>query len=162
MPKIPAHIFWPGFCVALLCFSVATGVTAIVAAQSDGGPQVVEDYKLGAEHWEKERQQAKENRKLGWSVSVEPSSVASPGNQASVDLVVRDQSGEALQGLEGSVELRSPAKSGALGESKLQDLAGRPGHYRVELPVDRRGLWDFVVKLEKNEDDFETRVRKML
>lgn len=48
MGPIPAKIFWPGLCIALLLMSIGVGVTTIVYSQSDGGAQVVDDYKRTA------------------------------------------------------------------------------------------------------------------
>ena len=44
MGSIPAKIFWPGLCIALLLLSVGTGVAAVVLSQSDGGAEVLDSY----------------------------------------------------------------------------------------------------------------------
>lgn len=43
MGPIPARIFWPGLCIALLLLSVGSGVAAVVASNSDGGAQVLDE-----------------------------------------------------------------------------------------------------------------------
>ena len=160
MGPIPAKYFWPGFVTLLLCFSVGTGVVAVYAANSDGGAEIVEGYELGAEQWEKEREQARENRRLGWEVDLQTTPATAGGPATRVAVTVREEGGEPVGGLDGTVELRSPAKSGALQTSSLTPVPDAPGRYRVELPLQRRGLWDFVVRLRHGGDEFVTRVRK--
>ncbi|MBO6576387.1 MAG: hypothetical protein JJ896_16870 [Rhodothermales bacterium] len=41
--KIPAHIAWPLFVVALLVSGMAAGLSVVYFAHSDGGVQVVRD-----------------------------------------------------------------------------------------------------------------------
>jgi hypothetical protein len=38
-------VAWPAFVVLLLAMSVGLGVTAVVAANSDGGAQLVDEYR---------------------------------------------------------------------------------------------------------------------
>ena len=42
---IPPHVAWPAFVILLLAMSVGLGVTAVVAANSDGGARLVEEYR---------------------------------------------------------------------------------------------------------------------
>jgi hypothetical protein len=44
IPRVPPHIAWPLFVALLLAMSVGLGVTAVVAANSDGGAQLVDGY----------------------------------------------------------------------------------------------------------------------
>ncbi len=41
-PLVPPHIAWPAFVVFLLLLSVAAAVGTVIAANSDGGVQVIE------------------------------------------------------------------------------------------------------------------------
>ena len=154
MGPIPAKYFWPGFVTLLLTFSVGSGVVTVMAAFSDGGAQVVAGYSEGDESLERERRQARKNEALDWSVDLRPMGAPAGGEPATVELTVTDSSGAPLTGLDGRVTLRSPAKADPLGESKLAGVPGKKGTYRTKLPVDRPGLWDFVVELKRDESQF--------
>jgi hypothetical protein len=153
MGPIPAKYFWPGFVTLLLTFSVGSGVVTVMAAFSDGGAEVVSGYAEGDESLKRERRQARQNRALDWSVDLQPVKADGDG-PTTIELTVTDSRGTPLAGLDGKVTLRSPAKSDPLGESTLAGVPGKEGTYRTELPVDRRGLWDFVVELKRNEAEF--------
>ena len=41
-PLVPPHVAWPAFVVLLLLMSITAAVVTVIAANSDGGAQVVE------------------------------------------------------------------------------------------------------------------------
>jgi nitrogen fixation protein FixH len=154
MGPIPARYFWPGLCIALLSFSVGVGVIAIKAANSDGGAEIVESGDMD--------KQIREGNEYGWSIEVVASQSAPDGGRVPVQIVVRSSEDSPLGGLEGSIQLRDPSKSGVVDESKLTPVEDRPGVYRAELPIDRDGVWDFVVDLDDGERQTTTRIRESI
>ena len=160
MGPIPAKYFWPGFVTALLTFSVGVGAVTVYAANSDGGPQVVENYDEKAANWGEELERRRNSRALGWQMSLETFEPAGASEQTRVEITLRDASGQPLTGLTGSVDLRRPSLAGVQATSKLKSVPSKPGVYRAELPVNRRGLWDFDITAERGDDLFVKTVRK--
>jgi nitrogen fixation protein FixH len=162
-PLIPPHIFWPGFVIALLMISITSGVITIVAAQSNGGPQIISSYstETASDRADLRRQHAR-NRRLGWSVDVHATSPVAEGTQAPVTIEVRDDRGAPLSNVTGTVELRRPSIAGAIAKARLRPIEGEPGVYRVQFPLDRPGLWDFSLRLERGDDVFTADLRKEL
>jgi len=159
MGPIPAEYFWPGFCATLLALSVGSAVATVVAAQSDGGAEVVGSYGLELDRRRALRDQRRENRALGWEVFVEIPEGAGPGESTDVRIRVVDRKGVPLEGLEGRVRLYSPALADPVDGAELASITGRPGEYRAGLEFERRGIWDFAVRVRADGDDFEARVR---
>lgn len=157
MPKIPARILYPGMVIGLLTMSVGFVVTTVVAAHSDGGPQVVENYYQKSVNYEEIKALREAAESTGWSVEVENLAEAGGGQPLLVDVV--DKKGRPVTGLEGTLELRRPELAAAVGASKLTPVDGEPGRYEAGVAPGRRGLWDIEIKVDKGSATylFETR-----
>lgn len=147
LPSIPAHIFWPGLIIALLLSSVGWSATILMAAQSDGGPQVIPDYYQRSVDFEQEIQARRTWQNLGWTVDVEHSESMS-------ELVVVDADGEPVADLEGSLVFRRPSLALPIGASNLIESQDEPGRYRFDDLADAIGLWDLELELQRGGEHF--------
>ncbi len=154
MGPIPARYFWPGLCVAFLSLSVGTGVVAIMAANSDGGAEIVDE--------ESSNRQLVDRADGPWQIEVSLEQARTGTGRVPVELGVRDEDGEPVDGLEGQVELRSPAEAGVVDEAQIAPVDGRTGRYRVDLAFERDGLWDFVVEVRGGDETMTTRIREAI
>lgn len=162
MGPIPAKYFWPGFCALLLAMSVGSAVVTVVAAQSDGGAEIVASYDLASDERSDRREQRRENRELGWNLEVDLADRTPVGESTPVTIRVRDRHGAPLDDLEGQVRLHSPALADPVDESTLVPDPAVSGRYRAAIEFERRGLWDFVIRLQSDDHSYVGRVRKEL
>ncbi|MGM0558100.1 MAG: FixH family protein [Myxococcota bacterium] len=147
MPKIPARIFYPGMVIALLTLSVGFVVTTVVAAYSDGGPQVVENYYQKSVDYDETQALRSAAESTDWRIEVENMAQAGGGEPLLVDIV--DAKGRPVTGLQGTLELRRPELAAAVGSSQLTPVDGQPGRYAAGVAPGRKGLWDIQLKVEK-------------
>jgi hypothetical protein len=153
---IPDKYFWPGLVIALLISSVAWSVGLMLYAGSDGGAQVVDDYYDRAVRFDEIRATEDAAARAGWRVQLQWPAEAGE----SLTLRIVDADGDPVGGLQGSVELRRPELSGALGRAELVPVAHQAGRYRVDLSPDRAGLWDVVVEASSGSQDYRIAVRE--
>src|SRR5690554_3527765 len=144
--RIPPHIGWPVFIVGLLLVSIGASVATFVLATSDGGAQVVEDYYQKGVRWDETAALRAASAALGWQVQVAVQAGGAQAGLRTVDVVVRDRAGHLVTGLQGTVRLTRPQHARAVAELPLQPVAGVPGLYRLEAPIDAAGLWDFELQ----------------
>lgn len=137
------NIAWPAVIVLLLLSSVAMMAGVLVAARSDGGAQVVDDYYNRAVAWDSLASVRGASDERGWTVGVE---VAEDGSAL---LSVADSTGAPVRGLSGAVIVRRPQFADALGEYAVRAAAERPGAYQFDVDASGTGIWIFDVRLRK-------------
>ncbi|MEM1271523.1 MAG: FixH family protein, partial [Bacteroidota bacterium] len=70
MPSLPPHIAWPGLVVFILLIGIGGGMSILYYAQTDGGPQIVEDYYTQAADWNDTMRVQASTLRLGWQANV--------------------------------------------------------------------------------------------
>lgn len=160
MPRIPAKYFYPGLVIALLLMSVGFVTTTVIAAHSDGGPQVVEDYYQKSVDYEQTQELRSAADNTGWRV--EFTNFAKAGGGQPLVIEVTDKKGQPVSGLEGSLELRRPELAAAVGTSELTPVDGRPGHYEAGVAPGRTGLWDIQMKVKRGQARYLFEMREEL
>lgn len=160
MPKIPAKYFYPGLVIALLLMSVGFVTTTVIAAHSDGGPQVVEDYYQKSVDYEETQELRTAADNTEWSVELTNFDEAGGGQPLIIE--VTDQKGRPVTGLEGSLELRRPELAAAVGTSELTSVDGRPGYYEAGVAPGRTGLWDIQMEVQKGQSKYLFEMREEL
>ncbi len=153
---IPDKYFWPGLIITLLASSVIWWVGMLFVAKSGDGPQVVENYYQRSVDHEDVTAARRAAVEVGWKLDVDWSTQQDQG----VRLHVVDQSGEPVEGIEGSVELRRPEIAGAFGRSQLEPVEGHPGSYQIDIAPDRSGLWDVVVEADHSGQQLRYELRQ--
>ena len=156
--RVPPHVAWPAFVVGILMMSVGFVVFTVIAANSDGGAQVVADYHAGGGWDEQVALQAASDR-LSWTADVAVEAPIENGLRP-VEIVVRDGDGQPVEGLEGTVRLGRPHRAAAVAELPLRPQPGQPGAYQVLAPIRTSGLWDVHLDATRGADRFLAQVRK--
>ena len=159
MGPIPAKYFWPGLVTLLLVFSVVSGIATLMAAKSGNGPQIMPEDRLEGEELQTHLDKLQASQKLDWSVSVQPSGIKPGGEPVDVELKMTGPDGEPITGLRGSVALKRPSLAGTQAHAEFRAIEARPGTYRVELPINQRGLWDFAIQARRGDQLFLTTKR---
>lgn len=158
--RIPPHVAWPLFVIALLSLSVVTVTITVVAARSDGGAQVVEDYYQKAVTWDEKQALQAASDTLGWQVSLTVEPAPALGQPRPVTLLVIDRTGAPVDDLQGTLTAYRPQFARPVAEHPLAAVEGTPGVYRHALPITRPGLWDFDIVATRDTLRFHTRIRR--
>ncbi|MBH24644.1 MAG: hypothetical protein CMH57_09375 [Myxococcales bacterium] len=156
---IPPHIFWPGLIIALLLFSVGSQVALVFASRSDQGVQIEEDYYNRALDWDSLQTLRQQSQALGWKVDVNVGDLTEAGERPIV-FTIRDRDDKPVQGLRGEVDLKRPSKAGVLSTAPLQAVDGQPGTYRAQAPVTQQGLWDLILRVNRDDTRFLAELRR--
>ncbi|MFG0242946.1 MAG: FixH family protein [Phycisphaerales bacterium JB054] len=157
MAKIPAHIVWPGFVLALLGMSVTMVTITVVAAVGDPSFAVESDYHDKAIRWDDHLAQKARDAELGWNVEATLGTM--PGSDE-LALVVRltDRTGAPIAGA--SIEGSSFHYAAA---DRVQTLAfvptSEPGAYAAPALLNRAGLWDLRLTVDAAGEHFTHRQR---
>ncbi len=158
--RLPPHIAWPLFVIALLSMSVATVTITVMAARSDGGAQVVEDYYQKAVNWDETAALQAASKALGWQVDVTVSSASGEATERAVEIVVLDRDGQPVEEAQGALRAFRPHRAEVIAERRLTAVPDTPGLYRQTLPIQQAGLWDFEITATKDSLRFQTTIRK--
>lgn len=126
--------------VTLLGISITFSVYTLFAAQSDGGPAVVENYYEKGKNWNESSEARRNGDAL--SVDVDVQAAGAEKRLRPVVLTVRDADGEPVSALRGTVRLYRPQTVKLQATIPLSPVAGEPGVYRQLLPIQSAGLWD--------------------
>ena len=157
--RLPPHIAWPMFIVGLLSMSVATVVITVVAARSDGGPQVIDDYYQKAVNWDETAALQAASDALGWQADIVIPS--SPGNATAspVEIILLDREGQPITDAQGTIRASRPHRADVVAERPLT-VTETPGLYREAFPINQAGLWDFEIIAVQDSLRFQTVIRK--
>ena len=134
---------WPLFVVILLVSSVAMMGIVVMAARSDGGAQVIENYYEQAVRWDSLAEARGAAAALGWQADLVLSGTVE-GLEGTVSLV--DSTGKALLGLDVIIRLRRPQLAAIVAEIEARDTTGR-GSYAFATDATGTGLWDIEAEI---------------
>lgn len=157
--RLPPHIAWPLFIVALLGMSITIAVITVVLARSDGGAQIVDDYYQKAINWDETHARQAASEALGWQTNIVVGTDLAD-NARPVTITITDRNGTPVTQLQGTVRARRPHLSDVVAERPLQSVAQQPGVYQNTFPIDQVGLWDFEIVAEQDTLLFQTIIRK--
>jgi len=129
---------WPLFVVLLLVSSVAMMGIVVMAARSDGGAQVIDNYYEQAVRWDSLAEARGAAAALGWQADLDFTS-SEHGMEGTVG--VTDSTGAAVEGLRVTVTLRRPQLATIIAEVKATD-ASNSGLYHFSTDASGSGLWD--------------------
>ncbi|MCC7388344.1 MAG: FixH family protein [Phycisphaerales bacterium] len=152
MPKVPPHILWPGFVVALLLMSVVMVTVTVVAATNDPSFAVVEDYYEKGLNWDEHMAQQETNRALGWSARAE---VGLPDSAALRPLTVTltGPDGAPIGGasVEASVFRYTAAHQV---ETHALTAGELPGVYAAPFAINAEGKWKLMLTVRAGDGLF--------
>lgn len=143
---------WPAFVVALLLVPIVAGAVLVVAATGDPSFGVESDYHAKALAWDEQRAQEARNAQLGWAIAV--SALPDPARTGLLRLAATlvDGQGAPLPGATLRVEGFHLARSAALHEAELREVAA--GRFTGTVPSDRPGLWELRFDARRGADRF--------
>lgn len=134
---------WPLFVITLLVSSVVMMGIVVMAARSDGGAQVVDDYYEQAVKWDSLAEARAATSTLGWTTNVTLSR-----SEASIhgSIVLKDSSGAAVTDYAVQVSLRRPQLAAEVANVPALP-ASEPGVFEFSAAHDDPGLWDIQAYL---------------
>ena len=145
--------YWPVIIVALLVGGAGANIGLMVVAARDASFAVEPDYYQKALRWDETMAQETRNAALGWSVAVAFEGVPRTG-QAKLTARVLDRAGHTVEGAQVGVEAFHSARARHIVTAALRPESS--GRYSAILPVDRPGLWELRVRVERGEQLFTT------
>lgn len=148
--------YWPVLVVALLLCSVVPNVLLFVAANSDPGFAVEENYYKKALAWDSTMAQERHDAELGWDASVR----ATPGVAGSVVLtaMVRDRDGKVVTPDSIGVEAFHNGRAAHILRAMFEP--GGDGSFAAALPMRRPGLWELRIDVRRGDDRFTQVIRQ--
>lgn len=146
--------WWAFVPVGLLGASLIGLGTLVSIAVRDPGFALEKNYYERAVHWDREREQAATNERLGYGVALE---LHEATDGVELELHLTDRGGVALPGARVTIEAFANARSGE--RRVLHLVAGTDGRYRASLGPARQGLWEFRVEVLAEGERFTRVVR---
>jgi len=129
---------WPLFVILLLVSSVAMMGLVVMAARSDGGAQVIDDYYEQAVRWDSLAEARGAATELGWQASLD---LAASEDGLDGAITLTDSTGAALSGRKVTVKLRRPQLATIVAELAAIE-SGEDGTYTFSTDATGSGLWD--------------------
>jgi nitrogen fixation protein FixH len=148
---------WP-FVPVLMLIAMVGGLLVLARIASHDPSFAVEpDYYAKAVAWDAEREQQRQNERLGWKLDVETRDRGA-GN---VELVARlvDHTGAEIERAEIDVEAFHNARAGRVLTARLTEGAEA---YHTELPMTRLGIWELRFTATRGADRFTRTLRTEL
>lgn len=139
---------WPLFVIILLVSSVTMMGLVVMAARSDGGAQVVDDYYEQAVNWDSLAEARSAAVTLGWTsdLSLERTETGLEGI-----ISFRDSTGASISGYTVLVSLRRPQLAAEVDEVTAE-LDALSGTYSFSTSHSGQGLWDIGARLTPEAD----------
>jgi nitrogen fixation protein FixH len=140
---------WPLVPVVMLIAMVGGVLVLARIAADDPGFAVERDYYAKAVAWDAEREQQRQNERLGWTLALETHGRGG-GN---VELVARlvDRDGEEIERAALEVEAFHNARAARVLAARLTEGSEA---YRTQLPMGRAGIWELRFTATRGADKF--------
>lgn len=132
---------WPLFVIVLLVSSVVMMGLVVMAARSDGGAQVVDNYYEQAVQWDSLASARNQAAVLGWTAELAVSR-GTGGIEGSISL--SDSAGLVLTDQIAVVSLSRPQLAETVATTEALE-SGVPGTYAFSSAANGAGLWDIEV-----------------
>ena len=150
---------WPLILAGLLLGGVGANIALMLVATGDASFAVEPNYYAKAVAWDETMAQEAKNAALGWGVAVTLDRAPVPGK---VELAARitDRAGAPISGASVSVEAFHSSRARRVFTAPL--LPAADGRYAVTLPLERPGLWEIRVRIERGPEVFTRTVMQDL
>ncbi|HEB99524.1 MAG TPA: nitrogen fixation protein FixH [Thiotrichales bacterium] len=150
----PWVLGWLALVVVVFAVNAGMVITAVVT-----NPGLVdEDYYEKGRDFERTFVSRMEARnRLGWSVALELPPRIALGEQALYRFVVTDDRGLPLTGAHVSVHAYRPSDADADFRFPMEEVA--PGRYEAKVSFPLKGIWDVMLKVEREGDNYELQRR---
>jgi nitrogen fixation protein FixH len=148
---------WIGLVIGLLLLDVVLQGTILVCALNDPSFAVEADYEWQAEHWDDVRRERDLSLALGWSVDLRAVPSESPG-EVRVELDVADRGGAPVTGARVEVLALHNARASRIHTLRLASVGH--GRYRETAALERPGVWEFRVAIDRGPERYVGRFRE--
>ncbi|ANM31614.1 hypothetical protein ABI59_21715 [Acidobacteria bacterium Mor1] len=148
---------WIGLVVGLLLLSVGIQAAMIVIASSDPSFALEPEYERKALEWDALKRERQQSEALGWEVKLRALPATTRG-QVELRLEAVDELGAAIDDARVHLEGFHNARLGDLRGWELPHQGD--GLYSDLLPLQRAGVWEFRVRIERGDDLYVDRFRK--
>jgi nitrogen fixation protein FixH len=142
---------WPLLLVGLLAAGVSANVYLLIRATGDPSFSVEPDYYAKAVAWDAHLAQMGRNEVLGWRSEVD-------ADARGVLVRVADRDGRPVGGATVTFEAFPMARGNQIVRGALGETADHA--YRAEIPLSRRGMWEFRLSVLRGGDTFTAVVRQ--
>jgi len=151
--------WWPFIIVGLLAGGAGANIGLMVVATRDRSFAVEPDYYQKALRWDETMAQEARNQALGWTATVAFERSARPG-EAKVTALVDDRAGHPVEGARVAVETFHAARARHVVTGALAPEAA--GRYSAVLALDRPGLWEVRLRVERGDETFTAKLLEEL
>jgi len=141
---------WPAIVVGLLVLGVGANVLLMLYATGDPSFAVEPDYYAKALAWDDHMAQERRNADLGWTIALDLASGPASTGLVGVAATVTDRQGALIEDATVSIEAFSYAR----GNEKVTAVLP------ADLPLPRKGLWEFRCTARRGEDVFTAVLRE--
>lgn len=141
-----AKRFWILLVLVLFAIQIAIGTVAIRLAVSDPSAVVVPQYHDAALNWDDTRAAQLASQRMGWSIDIAASSVADTRGMRAVEVNVRDESDQGVDGLKISAKIYHHARAAEAQNVVLSSVGN--GQYLVMSPMPHIGLWQIDLAID--------------
>jgi nitrogen fixation protein FixH len=157
MSDRPRATVWPYVPVVMLVAMVGGLLVMAGIAADDPAFAVERDYYAKAVAWDAEREQQRQNQRLGWKLDVETRSQGG----GEIELVARlvDGNGQEVDRALLDVEAFHNARAARVLVARLDE---RDDGYFTALPMTRAGIWELRFTARRGADTFTSVVRAEL
>jgi len=156
---VKPHVVWIGIVCGLLLMSAVAYGTLLAFALMDPSFAVEEDYEQKARDWDRIARERARSQALGWQVELRTAGTVRRGTSA-VELTLHDRDGAPIDGAAVELVAFHNARASHRLRARLHPEGG--GRYVAELPLHRPGLWEFRLRIGRDDDIYVGTIRKML
>ncbi len=148
----------PVVIIAFVVGGAGVNLALMLVATRDASFAVEADYYQKALRWDQTMAQEAENTALGWSVAMTLDRSRPDGTR--VRALVADREGQPVEGARVGIEAFHSARASRVIIATLE--AEPSGGYSATLPLERPGLWEMRVRVERGEQVFTHTLEQIL
>lgn len=143
---------WPVIVISILTIHAGIMFTAIIIAlHKSGDSAVIPDYYNQGQAWDQHRAQLAASQKLGWNITISDDQPDATG-QRQVRFTLLDAAAKPVD--QADLQVHCFHQSHGDQAATLDARAIAPGEYRITLPVNLGGLWQFDFSVNRGEQRY--------
>lgn len=148
---------WVGLIVGLLAIQVMIGGMAIFLANSDPAHAVVPNYHQQAVEYDNVLAARQVSHQLGWTWTMVPGQQLDSNGKRLLMVQLQDGKAQPLTEARVGVQLWHHARGNQRQNMNLVPVPEKPGWYHGEAVVDRPGLWQVELNVDRQKEHFVDR-----
>lgn len=148
---------WVGLIVGLLAIQILVGGMAIFLANSDPAHSVIPNYHQQAMEYDKVLAARQVSHQLGWTWTIVPGQQLDSKGKRQLMIQLLDNKSHPLGEAQVAIQLCHHARGNHRQHLALSPVPQKPGWYQGEAVVDRAGLWQIELSVDRLQDHFVDR-----